>query len=123
IRQASRECGTDGNVVFENTTYHINSVLNTTNLSNCRVEVHVTLLWSNDTSYWLNHPMRTRYQNMSPTVWLLGGRNINVQGHGYGYGAFKGSGQTWYNVVKGESNYPDRPMALTIQNATDSVFE
>ncbi|KAJ5439353.1 polygalacturonase, partial [Penicillium daleae] len=142
IRRAFDKCGTDGNVIFENTTYHVNSVLNTTNLFNCQVDIYGTLRvrfgeWSNDTSYWLNHSMPTGYQNMS-TVWFLGGRYVNVQGHGYG--TFNGNGQAWYDLVKGQSNYPgtqcqdqgwhvladlylDRPMVLTIWDTKDSVFE
>lgn len=44
IRRAFDECGTNGNVVFENTTYHVNSVLNTTDLFNCKVDIYGTLL-------------------------------------------------------------------------------
>lgn len=72
------------------------------------------------------------------TVWFLGGRYVNVQGHGYG--TFNGNGQAWYDLVKGQSNYPgtqcqhqgwhvladlylDCPMAHTIWDTKDSVFE
>lgn len=72
------------------------------------------------------------------TVWCLGGRYVNFQGHGYG--TIDGNAQAWHDVVKGQSNYPvtrwqmqslllliltsiDRPMALTIWDAKDPVFE
>lgn len=29
--------------------------------------------------------------------------------NGYGYGTLDGNGQTWYDFVKGISNYPRRP--------------
>jgi galacturan 1,4-alpha-galacturonidase len=44
IITAFRNCGHGGSVVSTNHTYHINSVMNTTGLSNCRVELHGTLL-------------------------------------------------------------------------------
>jgi hypothetical protein len=44
IRRAFDKCRTNGNVIFENTTYHVNSVLNTTNLFNCQVDIYGTLL-------------------------------------------------------------------------------
>ncbi|KAL4884225.1 exopolygalacturonase B [Aspergillus karnatakaensis] len=120
IRQAFDICGHNGNVIFENTTYHINSPLTTTDLFDCRVDIFGTLLWSNDTSYWLNNSMPVGYQNQS-TVWFLGGEGLSVYGHGYG--TFDGNGQAWYDLVKGESNYPNRPMALAIWGAKDSVFK
>jgi len=33
------------------------------------------------------------------------------------------TGQVWYDLDKGISNYPNRPMALSIYGAKDSVFE
>ncbi|KAM0183181.1 hypothetical protein ACHAPF_000659 [Botrytis cinerea] len=60
------------------------------------------------------------YQNQT-SAWWLGGDNINV--NGYGYGTLDGNGQAWYDFVKGISNYPNRPHALTIWNATNSVFK
>jgi galacturan 1,4-alpha-galacturonidase len=47
--------------------------------------------------------MPVGYQNQT-TVWFLGGSGLNVSG--YGTGTFDGNGQTWYDLVKGVSNYP-----------------
>lgn len=44
IIKAFGDCGQDGNVVFSNTTYHINSVMSTTGLKNCQVDIYGTLL-------------------------------------------------------------------------------
>jgi galacturan 1,4-alpha-galacturonidase len=44
IIDAFNTCGHDGRVVFSNTTYHINSVMNTTGLNNCEIDLHGTLL-------------------------------------------------------------------------------
>ncbi|TGO66604.1 hypothetical protein BOTNAR_0058g00260 [Botryotinia narcissicola] len=120
ILSAFKTCGKDGTVVFLNHTYTINSIMNTTGLSNCNIDIYGTLLWSTNITYWLNHSMAFGYQNQT-SAWWLGGDNINV--NGYGYGTLDGNGQAWYDFVKGISNYPNRPHALTIWNATNSVFK
>ncbi|PQE23316.1 alpha-L-rhamnosidase rgxB protein [Rutstroemia sp. NJR-2017a WRK4] len=125
ILSAFKTCGKGGTVVFQNHTYTINSIMNTTGLSNCNIEIHGTLLvpeipWSTNITYWLNHSMPLGYQNQS-TVWYLGGDNIKVDG--FGYGTLDGNGQAWYDFVKGISNYPNRPQALAIYKTTNSVFQ
>ncbi|TGO61487.1 hypothetical protein BCON_0027g00260 [Botryotinia convoluta] len=120
ILSAFKTCGKDGTVVFLNHTYTINSIMNTTGLSNCNIDIYGTLLSSTNITYWLNHSMAFGYQNQT-SAWWLGGDNINV--NGYGYGTLDGNGQAWYDFVKGISNYPNRPHALTIWNATNSVFK
>ncbi|KAI1848838.1 hypothetical protein JX265_001168 [Neoarthrinium moseri] len=119
IRAAFSKCKRDGHIIFEDKKYYVNSPLNTTDLSNVDIDLHGYLLWSNDTSYWLKNSMPIGYQNQS-TVWFLGGHNLHV--NGFGMGTFDGNGQAWYDIVKGVSNYPDRPMGLTIQGAVDSSF-
>ena len=47
ILEAFNKCGKNGNVVFSNTTYYVNSVMNTTGLKNCKVDIHGTLLVRN----------------------------------------------------------------------------
>ena len=46
VLEAFQDCGQDGRVIFSNTTYYINSVMNTTGLNNCEVEIHGTLVVS-----------------------------------------------------------------------------
>lgn len=46
VIQAFQECGKNGKVVFLNETYYINSVMNTTNLENCEIDLRGTLLVS-----------------------------------------------------------------------------
>ncbi|OCL01446.1 glycoside hydrolase family 28 protein [Glonium stellatum] len=120
ILSAFQRCGQGGNIIFQNTTYTIHQVMNTTGLSDCQIDIHGTLLWSTDTTYWLNHSMDVGYQNQS-SAWFLGGNRITV--NGFGYGTLDGNGQVWYDLVKGQSNYPHRPMGLTIWNAKDSTFQ
>ena len=47
---SGEKCGKNGKVVFKNETYHVASVMNTTGLENCEVEVHGTLLVRPNTS-------------------------------------------------------------------------
>ncbi|KAF2139577.1 glycoside hydrolase family 28 protein [Aplosporella prunicola CBS 121167] len=120
IKSAFDECGHGGKVVFLNETYNINSVMNTTGLEDCEIELRGTLLWSTDISYWLNNSISIGYQNQT-TAWVFGGRKIHWQG--FGYGTFDGNGQVWYDFVNGTSNYPRRPQQLLIWETYDSVFE
>ncbi|RDW58427.1 hypothetical protein BP5796_12357 [Coleophoma crateriformis] len=120
ILEAFQNCGRGGMVKFLNETYHIESVMNTTELRNCRIDLKGTLLWGTNISYWLANSLPMGYQNQS-TAWLLGGENIAF--HGYGFGTFDGNGQVWYDFINGQSNYPRRPHQLTITGTTDSSFE
>lgn len=43
IIEAFRECGKDATVVFEPTTYHVNSVMNITWLQNVKIDLQGTL--------------------------------------------------------------------------------
>lgn len=71
IIAAFKQCGRNGRVIFKNTTYNINSVMNTTGLENCEVDVRGTLLWGTDIDYWLNHSLPVGYQNQS-SAWFFG---------------------------------------------------
>lgn len=44
IISAFSKCGQNGKVIFSNTTYHVNTVMNTTGLKNCQVDLQGTLL-------------------------------------------------------------------------------
>ncbi|APA10819.1 hypothetical protein SS1G_03540 [Sclerotinia sclerotiorum 1980 UF-70] len=126
IIRAFSECGhndgitTHGTVLFKNTTYNIQTVMNTTNLSNVKVDLHGTLLWSTNITYWLNNSLPVGYQNQS-SAWLFGGRNIHWDGHGYG--TLDGNGEVWYEFINGTNNYPGRPHQITYTGVTDCVFE
>jgi hypothetical protein len=47
ILKAFHECGQNGRIVFQNTTYHVNSVMNTSGLRNCDIDLYGTLLVTN----------------------------------------------------------------------------
>jgi hypothetical protein len=59
------------------------------------------------------------YQNQS-TVWYLGGENITF--NGFGTGTFDGNGQTWYDFVKGKSNYPSE-LRHSAQRLTSQILK
>jgi hypothetical protein len=44
ILEAFHNCGNGGRIVFQNTTYHVNSVMNTSGLLNCDIDLYGTLL-------------------------------------------------------------------------------
>jgi len=46
VLNAFKECGQGGNIVFLNQTYHINSVMNTTDLKDCDIDLYGTMLVS-----------------------------------------------------------------------------
>lgn len=46
IRTAFKECGRHGKIVFERTTYHVNSILNITDLEDVDVDIQGELLVS-----------------------------------------------------------------------------
>ncbi|KAG9090963.1 hypothetical protein FRC07_011973 [Ceratobasidium sp. 392] len=120
ILNAFKQCGHNGRIVFQNSTYHIEKVMNTTGLVNCVVDIKGTLLWGTNISYWLNNSLPIGYQNQT-SAWFLGGTNLTVQG--YGYGTLDGNGQKWYDYTKGVSNLAGRPHALTIWGTKKSLFQ
>ncbi|KAK4549872.1 hypothetical protein LTR36_005173 [Oleoguttula mirabilis] len=114
VVQAFELCGTNGTVIFTNHTFHIDQVMNTTNLANCDVEIQGELLWSTNVPYWLSHSINVGLQNQS-TAWLFGGTNVTMTGGG----SFNGNGQTWYTENRNNSNQPGRPISITFFNATN----
>lgn len=79
--------------------------------------------WSTDIQYWLNNSLEVGYQNQS-TAWILGGDNVRINGHGVG--TLDGNGDYWYEWISQQentSNYPGRPIALTLSGLTNSVVK
>lgn len=111
ILKAFAKCRQDGHIVFENTTYYVGSVMNTTGLKDVDVEVKGTLLWSTDVDYWLNNSLPVGYQNQS-SAWYFGGDGVHFYGHGYG--TLDGNGQVWYDCEYGPLlQYPQHIRFLT----------
>ncbi|KAF7190679.1 Alpha-L-rhamnosidase rgxB [Pseudocercospora fuligena] len=120
ILEAFRVCGNDGHIVFDNTTYYIGTIMNTTGLKDVDVEVKGTLLWDTNIPYWLANSMPIGFQNQT-AAWHLGGENLHFYGHGYG--TLNGNGDTWYKFNDGVSNRHGRPHALLITNTKNAVIE
>ncbi|KAF2684270.1 glycoside hydrolase family 28 protein [Lentithecium fluviatile CBS 122367] len=123
IRAAFVECGHDGKVVFAPTTYHINSILNISGLSNVDIDIQGKLLWSTNIPYWLNHSLPVGYQNQS-TAFILSGNRVRLNGHGLG--TLDGNGDAWYEWIRQQpntSNYPGRPHQITFAGLTDSLVK
>ncbi|QKX64775.1 uncharacterized protein TRUGW13939_11951 [Talaromyces rugulosus] len=116
ILQAFENCGQNGEVIFTNNTFYINSVLNTTNLVNCDVSVRGELQFSTDIDYWRDNVYSVVFQNQS-TAWLFGGENVTFRSEEGGW--INGNGQTWYTWAKGTSNIPGRPITITFFNSTN----
>lgn len=120
ILQAFSDCRQDGHIIFQDTTYYISAIMNTTGLVDVDVEIRGTLLWDTNIDYWLANSMPIGFQNQT-AAWHLGGENLHVYGHGRG--ELNGNGQVWYDFAKGVSNIHGRPHALLITNTKNSVIE
>lgn len=90
-----------------------------------RRNVDIYTKWGTDIEYWLENSLPigpgesqdsyppAAYQNQT-TAFILGGKRLNVEGHGYG--TFDGNGQAWYDFVDGQSNYPsETPLPFVLQ--------
>jgi len=121
IQKAFSDCKENARIVFEDTTYNIFTVMNTTGLRNVDVEVQGTLKWNNDNiDYWLANSLYIGFQNQT-SAWFFGGHQVHFYGNGQG--TIDGSGQVWYNYNNGRSNLHGRPHAITISDTKDSVIE
>ncbi|KAF9490443.1 pectin lyase-like protein [Pleurotus eryngii] len=119
ILAAFNLCRRDSVISFVDDLYHIESVMNTTKLSNVQVNLHGTLLWGTNITYWRANGLALDYLNMT-TAWAFGGDKIVF--NGYDRGTFDGNGQLWYDFTNGTSNLPGRPISLMITDTTRSVF-
>ncbi len=90
ILQAFELCGINGSIILTDNTFHINQVMNTTNLLNCDVSLYGEMIWSTNVPYWLSHSFSVEYANLS-TAWFFGGTNVTFRG--YGKGRFDGNGK------------------------------
>ncbi|KAG6920040.1 hypothetical protein DXG01_010108 [Tephrocybe rancida] len=76
-----------------------------------------TLRFAPDIPYWTGNAFFIPFQTQV-TFWLLGGKNILLQGGG----TLDGAGQAWYDAFATNSTLL-RPIILTIHQATDVVVE
>lgn len=116
ILQAFELCGINGSVIFTENTFHLDQIMNTTNLLNCDVSIGGELRFSNNIPYWLSHSINVGLQNQS-TAWLFGGTNVSFRGVGSGW--INGQGQYWYDENQNHANQPRRPITITFFNSTN----
>ncbi|GAB1314965.1 hypothetical protein MFIFM68171_05175 [Madurella fahalii] len=121
ILDAFNQCGQDGTVILREGTYYIRQVMDTTNLRNCSIEIHGTLIWSDDNiSYWRQRSFSVTYAGRS-TAWRIGGRDVSMRG--FGKALFFGNGQTWIDLARGQANLDGRPISLTIWRGTNILID
>lgn len=96
IVKAFAECKSDSHIIFEDTTYYVRTVMNTTGLRDVDIELRGTLKWSDDIPYWLTHSLPIGFQNQT-SAWHLGGERIHFYGHGKG--TLDGNGQVRYSLT------------------------
>lgn len=111
ILQAFDLCGINGSVILTDHTFHIDQVMNTTNLLNCDVSLFGEMVWSTNVPYWLSHSYGIVFQNLS-TAWLFGGTNVTFDG--YGQGRLNGQGTP-------AATHPDMQQVSDFADRTDLV--
>ncbi|KAF6832946.1 exo-rhamnogalacturonase b [Colletotrichum plurivorum] len=119
LRALNEDCRARSIIVLPGPVYHINSPMTTTSLDDVLIDQRGTLLWSNDTTYWLSASMPIGFQNQS-TAWHFGGDRVVWDGHGEG--TLDGNGQVWYDLNRGGSNMPGRPISINIRGLTRSAL-
>ncbi|KAI2998861.1 CAZyme family GH28 [Aspergillus niger] len=122
ILSAVDECGqtSGGRVVLPAPyTYRINQRM-TTHLTDSRLEIGGTLLFSDDIDYWVNNSYRVDFQNQS-SAWRITGHDYVVDG-GPRQGGVDGNGQLWYTWAKGGSNVFGRPMPVHVFESTRATL-
>ena len=94
LNALNNECRSKSLIVFPDSLYNIQTVMNTPDLDDVLIHQFGTMLWSSDVDYWLNVSMPMGFQNQS-TVWFFGGDHVLWDGHGVG--TLNGNGQYWYD--------------------------
>ncbi|KAL0961308.1 hypothetical protein HGRIS_006267 [Hohenbuehelia grisea] len=103
--------------VPKHTTLAIGTRLNMTGLANKHLSLQGTLKFTPDVPYWSENAFPFPFQTQV-TFWVLGGRNIRIDGGG----TLDGSGQAWYDAFAANSSTP-RPIVLTIYQAKNVVVK
>ncbi|KAJ7109082.1 pectin lyase fold/virulence factor [Mycena crocata] len=104
-------------VVPTGTTLNISTRLNTTGLSNKHLNLQGTMRFDPRISYWSANGFPFTFQTQI-TFWILGGKNILVDGGG----TMDGAGQAWYDAFASNSSLL-RPITFTLFQATNVVVQ
>ncbi|CAD6587360.1 MAG: hypothetical protein TREMPRED_004728 [Tremellales sp. Tagirdzhanova-0007] len=118
--KAVEQCGTNGVITLPDPIYNIGKVLNLT-LSNCYVDLHGFLKYSDDIEYWIHNVWTIpALQNQSLGLSFLGNDFVL---DGNNVGGVDGNGQVWYTWSKGAGNVPGRPMTLSLVEAKNVIVK
>ncbi|KAG5340643.1 hypothetical protein C0989_000898 [Termitomyces sp. Mn162] len=104
IRKAFEDCQRDGHIIFDDTTFHIESVLQTTGLHNVVIDLRSTLLVRKPLAYPTRHTDLVSEELTLPIGEPMGFR------------------WAMYDFANGVGNLAGRPINLMITNTTDSHF-
>ncbi|KAJ7118780.1 pectin lyase fold/virulence factor [Mycena epipterygia] len=99
------------------TTLNISTRLNMTGLHNKHIELQGTLRFNPDIPYWSGNGFMFTFQTQV-TFWILGGKNIVLDGGG----TLDGAGQAWYDAFASNSSLL-RPITMTLFQATNVLVQ
>ncbi|PFH52184.1 glycoside hydrolase family 28 protein [Amanita thiersii Skay4041] len=115
LLNAVRNCETI--VIPKSTTLSIRTRLNMTGLADRHISLQGTMKFEPDIPYWTGNGFFFPFQTQI-TFWILGGRDIVLDGGG----TLDGSGQVWWDTFATNSSLL-RPITLTIFQATNVRVE
>ncbi|KAJ6582833.1 pectin lyase fold/virulence factor [Mycena sp. CBHHK59/15] len=104
-------------VIPASTTLNISTRLNMTGLRNKHIKLEGTLRFEPNIPYWSGNGFSFPFQTQI-TFWILGGKNIVLDGGG----TLDGAGQAWYDAFASNSSLL-RPITLTLFQATNVVVQ
>ncbi|KLO15113.1 glycoside hydrolase family 28 protein [Schizopora paradoxa] len=104
-------------VIPEHTTLNLSTKVDLTGLENKHISLQGTLKFNPDIPYWLDNAFPITFQTQI-TYWLLGGKNIVLDGGG----TIDGSGQPWYDAFAKNGSLL-RPITLTIFEGSNVEVE
>ncbi|TFK74685.1 pectin lyase-like protein [Pluteus cervinus] len=104
-------------IIPHGTTLNIATRLDMTGLSDKHLKLEGTLSFQPNIPYWTANGFPFTFQTQI-TFWILGGRNIRLDGGG----TLDGQGQAWYNAFASNSSLL-RPIILTVTEAEGVTVE
>ncbi|KAF8191437.1 pectin lyase fold/virulence factor [Mycena galopus ATCC 62051] len=104
-------------IIPPSTTLNISTRLNTTGLHNKHINLQGTLRFNPDIPYWSGNGFSFPFQTQI-TFWILGGKNILLDGGG----TLDGAGQDWWDTFASNASLL-RPITLTLFEATNVLVQ
>ncbi|KAK7035766.1 putative exopolygalacturonase X [Favolaschia claudopus] len=104
-------------IIPKSTTLNISTRLNMTGVHNKHINLQGTIRFNPDIPYWSGNGFSFPFQTQI-TFWILGGKNIRLDGGG----TLDGAGQDWWDAFASNSSLL-RPIILTIFQASDVLVK